>query len=108
MGTNEYEILYSDNAEYDRHEIYEYIVEKLKNQRAADRIQDAIVDALKYLKKDPEFYPIIGDGPYRKCTIENYIVVHYVDHKNKKVIIEEIARSSQNFLPRYTKEGFPS
>jgi len=104
MDSSEYLIEYRETAKSDIYEIYDYIAVKLKNPRAAERIQNEIFDAISYVKKDHDFYPVIGNGPYRKCPVEGYVAIHYVDHKQKIVYVEEIVNSLQNYMPRYCNE----
>ena len=101
MDSSAYKIEYREAAEENLHKTYEHIAKTLKNPRAADQIQNAIFDALDYLIKDPEIYPLIGDSSYRKCIVENYIAIYFVDHKKKTVYVDEVVCSLQNYLPKW-------
>jgi toxin ParE1/3/4 len=106
MPINEYKIKFTPVAEEDLDQIYEYIVNKLFAQKAANDLMEKIETGIMRLKEFPFSCSHVLDEAlktrgYRRFTVDNYIVFYLVNETEKQVIIMRIlfgARDYENLM----------
>ncbi|WP_218970601.1 type II toxin-antitoxin system RelE/ParE family toxin [Alkalihalobacterium alkalinitrilicum] len=92
MVEDKYKIKLTPISYEDLDEIYDYIVNDLHNEVAADNLLDNIETNIMRLRDFPfscSFVrnEILKDKGYRKLIVDNYIVFHQVREAEKEVVI---------------------
>lgn len=83
--------------------IYSYISNNLKDNIAAKRLIEEMMERILDLENFPELYIKIGKTDrlkrdYHKMVIKNYIVLYSIDFLNKKVFISHIIYQRRNYF----------
>ena len=106
MESDLYQLHFTPLAYEDMDEILSYISNKLSNPQAAESLFEEIEKSIQRLKKFPYIGSEVTDSylaakGYRKLIVQNYLVFHLVDIKQKQIIIMRIlfgAREYRNSL----------
>ena len=99
MDSKEYKVELSQRAAND---IYYYIVFKLRNPSAAEKLSSHIFDEVEKLTFSPKRYKVI-DIPglktdHRRLPIKNYFAYFLVDDDKDEVTITTIQHNKRNVL----------
>jgi toxin ParE1/3/4 len=106
MPINEYKIKFTPVAEQDLDDIYDYIVNKLFAETAANSLLEKIETDIMRLKGFPFSCSYVLDEAlksrgYRRFIVDNYIVFYLVNETEKQVVIMRIlygAREYENLM----------
>lgn len=84
-------------------EIYEYITNNLKDNKAAKKLIRKVLDKILSLSKMPEMYMKIGKvdklkREYHRMVVKNYVILYTIDFENKKVYISRMIYRRRNYL----------
>ncbi len=105
MDIELYEIVFTDSANADLEEIYEYIHKKLKEENSAEDLIDSIENNILRLEKYPYSCVEVNVKPhkrmYRKLVIDKYIVLYRVNEERKQVIIFNVIYGKRDYLNNY-------
>lgn len=101
-----FEVEITDDCIEEMTEIYEYISNNLKEDKAAKRLMTEITDKVLDLANAPELYMKIGKADrlkreYHKMVVKNYIVLYTVDYEKKTVFISRMIYGRRNYLNLY-------
>jgi addiction module RelE/StbE family toxin len=97
-----YTAYFSRFAKSDLKQITDYITIELQNKRAATNLTKKIKKAIETIKQFPLRCPLLQieelqERKYRKCLIDNYVLVYNVDEGKKNVIIMRIFYSPSDY-----------
>ncbi len=84
-------------------EIYEYISNNLKEDKAAKRLMTEVNDRILDLANQPELYKKIKKidkvkREYHRIVVKNYIILYTIDFKKKVVYISHMIYGRKNYL----------
>jgi plasmid stabilization system protein ParE len=84
-------------------EIYEYIVNNLKEDNIAKKLLNEVNEKVLNLSYMPEMYMKIGKSDklkreYHRMVIKNYAVLYTVDNEKRKVYASSIVYKKRNYL----------
>lgn len=99
----EYKVQFTEKCLEDIEEACEYIKEKLKEEKASNRLRIKIKDSVKGLSTSPEMYAKTEKFDkvkrvYRRIPIDNYVLLYNVDKENKIVYISHMYYGGRNYL----------
>lgn len=88
-------IIYSENARDDLHEIYEYIVYELLSPDAARNQTERIMKSIRSLDEMPMRFPLYSQEPWHSMGLRffpanNYLVFYLTDEAKHSVSIARI------------------
>lgn len=100
-----YIVKLTDYALYELDELYNYIFWRLSSPINADNFLERIYSKLENLKTNPYIYSKLSDysNPnykYRKIYVNNYIIIYYIEEKEKIVYVIHIFYSKSNYKNR--------
>ena len=100
MGS-EYKLVFSELAETQFNDIYDYIALKLFDRNAAEKLLREFDAKLRNVALFPKLCPkfIIPeheDTDVRKCVVRNYIVFYLVNDANKTVYVQRVEHGSRD------------
>jgi len=100
---DDYKVIFTENAEIELDNIYDYISKTLLSEDSAKGLMDKIEKSALRLEIFPELCSIaegyiINGIQYRKLIVDNYILLYNVDEKNKKVNIIHAFYGRKNYL----------
>lgn len=103
MGTNNYEVIITDNAKEELEKIYEYIADNLIATSSANNLMEQIEQKVLRLEQFPYSCPEVKVKPrnliYRKLIVnKNYIALYRIDEKYKQVNIIHIYYAKRDYL----------
>ena len=102
INTNNYKIVFTNIANENLEEIYDYISKYLKEPIIANRIMNKIEQKIFNLKENPYIYVEVPTKPrkeiYRKMVVDNYIVLYKIDEELKQVNIHSIFYGRIDYL----------
>ena len=98
-----YKIIFTENAEIELDNIYDYISNTLLSENSAKELMNKIEESTLRLEMFPESCStvdgyIINDVQYRKLIVENYVLLYHVDKVNKQVNIIHVFYGRRNYL----------
>ena len=98
-----YKVIFTENAEIELENIYEYISNTLLSESSAKELMNKIEESTLRLEIFPESCSmaegyIINGVQYRKLIVENYILLYHVDKANKQVNIIHVFYGRRNYL----------
>lgn len=99
----QFEVEFTEQFTEELIEIYEYISIKLKEDNAAKRLLNQVVDRVLELGYSPERCMKIGKTDklkrdYHRLVIKHYVVLYTIDYENKKVFASHIVYVRRNYL----------
>ena len=102
MPINEYEIKFTPVAVEDLDQLYEYIVNKLFAEVAANNLMEKIETGIMRLKQFPFSCSYVLDKAlktrgYRRFVVDNYIVFYLVNETEKQVVIMRILYGARDY-----------
>lgn len=97
----DYKVVYTQEAEQDLINIYNYISLELKVPVTARKQADRIMDFIRSLEKIPLRHKLYPDEPWysrelRFCPVDNYLIFYLVDETKKIVTIIRIMFGKRN------------
>ena len=97
-----YRLEYLPIARRDMVEIVEYISKELLNPLAAEKLADEMIQTAERLTEFPYISPAYRPikplkNEYRKLIVKNYILLYFVDEKNKKVVVARVINSRRDY-----------
>jgi len=98
-----YKVIFTETAEVELDEIYNYISTTLLSENAAKKLMKKIEDKTLRLEMFPESCSI-ADGyvingiQYRKLVVDNYILLYNIDEGSKQVNIIHVFYGRRNYL----------
>ena len=83
--------------------IYDYISTKIKENKAAKRLINKVLDKVLNLSTSPELYVKIGKvdklkKEYHRMIVKKYVILYTIDSVNKKVFISHIIYNKRNYF----------
>jgi len=102
MPINEYKVRFTPVAEEDLDQIYEYIVNKLFAETAANNLMEKMETGIMRLKQFPFSYSYVLDEAlkirgYSRFIVDNYIVFYLVNETEKQVVIMRIIYGARDY-----------
>jgi len=102
MPINEYKIKFTPLAEEDLDQIYEYIVNKLFAETAANNLMEKIETGIMRLKQFPFSCSYVLDEAlkirgYRRFIVDNYIVFYLINKTEQQVVIMRILYGARDY-----------
>lgn len=99
---NNYDVKFTQKAEEDLEEIYNYILAKLFDGTTAESLMDKMENSIMRLKEFTFSCSYIVDKPlkdrgYRKLIVDNYIVFYLINETEKQVVIMCILYGASNY-----------
>lgn len=97
-----YDIVISEPAEKDLRDILRYIATQLSVPVTAEKMMDAMEEAIAALGLMPQKYPLVNDERladlgYHKLIVKNYIVFYTIDETLKVVNVERILYAKRDW-----------
>ena len=97
-----YQIEYLPTARQDMMDIVRYISHELCNPTAAGNLADEMMEAADRLADFPYINAIHQTikplkNEYRKLIVRNYIMLYWIDEKEKRVTIARVIYSRRNY-----------
>lgn len=97
-----YKLYITDSANGSLDEIVDYMVNKLKNPKAAIDFLDEVQKKYKKVTENPEMYELVRDSRlamkgYRKIPVDNYVIIYMVDHEEKEIEIRDIFYCGEDY-----------
>ena len=97
-----YQIAYLPTARQDMTNIARYISHELCNPTAAGNLADEMIEAADRLADFPYINAIHQTikplkNEYRKLIVRNYIMLYWIDEKEKRVTIARVIYSRRNY-----------
>lgn len=97
-----YKLYITDSANGSLDEIVDYIVNKLKNPKAAIDFLDEVQKKYKKVTENPEMYELVRDSRlamkgYRKIPVDNYVIIYMVDHEEREIEIRDIFYCGEDY-----------
>lgn len=98
-----YKVEFTEESIEEMIEIYEYISNKLKEDKIAKRLISEVNNRILDLAHSPELYMKIGktdkrNKEYRRMVVKNYVVLYTIDYSQEKVFISHIVYGRRNYL----------
>lgn len=98
-----YKVVLTNNSIYDRNQIYNYIYWRLTSPINAIAFIKNFYSKLEYLKINPYIYskfsyPINSKYEYRKISLNNFIIIYYIDETVQCVFVVHIFYAGSNFI----------
>lgn len=106
MGTKRYKVIITPTAYKEIDRIYDYIMEDLYAERAANKLMQKIEQEVKRLKSAQRIHSKISKydelkRQYRRIVIQNYVILYTIDEENKIVYISHMYYGGRNYLKYY-------
>lgn len=103
MDIKLYRVIATPTAHREIIRIYDYILNDLKAEQAAERILNLIESEIEILGYMPKMYMKIekfdeAKSQYRRTIIKNYVLLYTIDEDNNIVYISNIYYSKRNYL----------
>jgi addiction module RelE/StbE family toxin len=97
-----YQVEYLPIAKQDTTEIARYISHELCNPSAADKLSDEMIEAADRLTEFPYANAIhltvkLLQQEYRKLIVQNYIMLYWINEKDKQVTIARVIYARRNY-----------
>lgn len=97
-----YKLYITDSANGSLDEIVDYIVNKLKNPKAAIDFLDEVQKKYKKVTENLEMYELVRDSRlamkgYRKIPVDNYVIIYMVDHEEREIEIRDIFYCGEDY-----------
>ncbi len=96
-----YSVEYLPLADNDIDEIFNYILNVLKNKAAAHKLKIELIKIIEKITIFPYGSPIYNGNlkyEYRREMVKNFLIFYVVDEKNRKIIISRILYKKMNYL----------
>jgi addiction module RelE/StbE family toxin len=95
MAVKNYKIRFTRKARYDLDEVFQYFYDQTNKDVVGDRILVRLEMEILHLSEFPRAGSYLQDEllrlkGYRKCVVENYIVLYLIDDQEQQVIIVRI------------------
>ncbi len=95
-------IIYEDAA-LDYEQIAHYITNKLKNPEGSLRLMELFEKKLNSIVSFPYAHPVIFDAKLeidglRKCSLNNYLIIYYINEELEQVEVVRIVYQREDFL----------
>ncbi len=99
--SSRYDVYITERAEQDLDEILLYIATELCNPQAARDLGARIFESIENVRDFPERGSLLdnefmGDKPFRKLIVDNYIVIYLVKPEESKVYIVRVFYGARN------------
>lgn len=100
---NSFEVEFTEECIEEMSEIYEYISNNLKENKAAKRLMSEVLEKVLSFANTPELYMKIGKADklkreYHRMVVKNYVVLYTINYENKKVYISRMMYGRRNYL----------
>ena len=98
-----FEVEFTDKCIEEMTEIYEYISNNIKEDKAAKRLMTDVTDKVLDLANTPEIYMKIGKvdrlkREYHRMVVKNYVILYTIDFEKKTVFISHMIYGRRNYL----------
>lgn len=98
-----FEVEFTEQCIEEMTEIYNYISNTLKENKAAKKLITEVNKKVLALAESPEIYMKIGkidrlSREYHRIVVKNFIVLYTVDYKKQKVFISRMIYGRQKYL----------
>ena len=98
-----FEVEFTEECIEEMIEIYEYISNNLKEDKAAKRLMTEVMDRVLDLVSDPELYMKIGKTDrlkreYHRMIVKNYVILYTIDFEKRKVYISRMIYGRRYYL----------
>lgn len=89
-------IIYSDKAQINLDNIFDYISCNLGSPKSAENIVNQIQERIDDLEYFPKRYKIWCDTDMRYFTVGNYTVIYFIDETVDTIFVKNIVYSHRN------------
>ena len=98
-----FNVVISNQAEKELNNIITYISQVLLEPNTAKNILKKLTLAIDNLESFPEKYALISEeyiiqDNIRKCSVDNYIIIYRINHKQLQVEISHIFYAKRNWM----------
>lgn len=103
MDIKLYRVIATPTAHREIIRIYEYILNDLKAEQAAERMLELIENEIEILEYMPKMHMKIekfdeAKSQYRRTIIKNYVLLYTIDEENGIVYVSNIYYNKRNYL----------